>query len=240
MWVKEFKPLANSQGIIKGLVRHARLFETPDEEDEDTGRQTDSAGKGVAVYDKGRPVDLFTLVISGKITVLAGAEGFESELGPWSCIANRALGPDVYIPDFSAIAYGACRLLQVAQLDHAEVTRRLRQAHEGGRTTTADRADDSKSNGDGARRGGSWGVGDPPAGPETHARTFPAAPVARPSQQQNGDSMRVGNGSLQLVPVPPRIRTMRPSQSSGDMAASYSLVVNGSPTTTPAASERCS
>eukprot|EP00899_Mesostigma_viride_P005791 jgi/Mesvir1/15212/Mv06442-RA.2 len=110
--VAEFKPLgAAEEGIMKGLVRHAKLVETYDNEhNDDSGR---GARQGTTIYEKGQPADYFTLVISGWLTITAGAEGFESEMGPWSCIANRALGPDVYIPDFSAIAYGACRLLQV-------------------------------------------------------------------------------------------------------------------------------
>lgn len=42
-----------------------------------------------------------------------GAEGFELDLGPWSCLANRALSQEQYLPDFDAVGIAPLRALRV-------------------------------------------------------------------------------------------------------------------------------
>lgn len=43
----------------------------------------------------------------------AGAEGFELEVGPWHCLANKALVVDQYAPDFDAVGVPPLRALRI-------------------------------------------------------------------------------------------------------------------------------
>jgi metal transporter CNNM len=54
------------------------------------------------LYEKGVQSNVCTLVLQGKITVLAGDDNFRSESEPWSILATGALLSDIYAPDFSA------------------------------------------------------------------------------------------------------------------------------------------
>lgn len=55
------------------------------------------------------------LIKFGKNTlaVIAGAEGFELDCGPWNCLANKALLQDSYIPDFDAVGVAPLRVLRI-------------------------------------------------------------------------------------------------------------------------------
>merc|ERR1712008_157613 len=45
------------------------------------------------LYDKSTQFNYGTLVLQGAVKVVSGEEGFESTLGPWSCLGLRALEP---------------------------------------------------------------------------------------------------------------------------------------------------
>ncbi len=65
------------------------------------------------MYEKDTPADKCTLILSGKVTVIAGNENFKSNVSSWSLLAPRALTGDLYVPDFSAyVSSGTCRCLQ--------------------------------------------------------------------------------------------------------------------------------
>lgn len=49
----------------------------------------------------------------GRLSVRAGSEGFQSEMGPWSALGTKALGSEPYTPDFDAKATGGCRILRI-------------------------------------------------------------------------------------------------------------------------------
>mmetsp|Transcript_17743 Transcript_17743/g.25045 ORF Transcript_17743/g.25045 Transcript_17743/m.25045 type:complete len:835 (-) Transcript_17743:264-2768(-) len=64
------------------------------------------------IYKKKTPNDVCTLILSGKMTVLAGSENFRSDISSWSVLASKALIDSKYIPDFSAyVSSGPCRCL---------------------------------------------------------------------------------------------------------------------------------
>lgn len=66
------------------------------------------------LYKRGEPSDLCTLVLSGKITVLAGADNFRSTVSSWSLLGSGALGDANYTPDFDAfVSSGPCRCLRL-------------------------------------------------------------------------------------------------------------------------------
>jgi metal transporter CNNM len=50
--------------------------------------------------------------------VHAGTDDFESELGPWCYLAQKALTMDPFTPDFRADPQGACRLLYIRRGDY--------------------------------------------------------------------------------------------------------------------------
>ena len=75
-----------------------------------------SAAPEDTLYRRGKVTDRCTLVISGKVEVSAGHEGFVSEMGPFSLLAADALLADRYVPDFSAVvASEQIRFLQIAR-----------------------------------------------------------------------------------------------------------------------------
>jgi metal transporter CNNM len=83
-------------------------------------------------------VDTFcTLILSGKMEILAGREGFVSEAGPWSCLASDALTTEQgkYTPDFSArVATDKVRCLRFNRTEFQkavlETTRRASEVTE--------------------------------------------------------------------------------------------------------------
>ena len=56
------------------------------------------------IYRRGIPTTFCTLVLNGKVTVVAGRDEFSVELGPWSILAADSLisGDHMYSPDFQA------------------------------------------------------------------------------------------------------------------------------------------
>ena len=61
-------------------------------------------GNGGPLYAKGQSCDYFTLILQGKVLVHAGSDDFESELGPWCYLGQKALTADPFVPDFKAEA----------------------------------------------------------------------------------------------------------------------------------------
>ena len=53
----------------------------------------------------------------------AGADDFESELGPWCYIVQKALTTDRFIPDFRATPHALCRLLFIRRDDYKAAMR---------------------------------------------------------------------------------------------------------------------
>jgi len=65
------------------------------------------------IYQKSTPSSICTLVLQGKVTVLAGNDNFRSDMSSWSILATDALTNEDYSPDFSAyVSSGPCRCLQ--------------------------------------------------------------------------------------------------------------------------------
>ncbi|KAL7480054.1 LOW QUALITY PROTEIN: hypothetical protein ACHAW6_005766 [Cyclotella cf. meneghiniana] len=54
------------------------------------------------LYERGMPADFCTIVLSGKLTVLSGANKFLSDISNWRVLGTMALTDPSYIPDFSA------------------------------------------------------------------------------------------------------------------------------------------
>merc|ERR1712038_1944563 len=67
------------------------------------------------LYEKGKQCDFCTLILSGKITVLAGSDNFRSDVSSWSVLASNALSDCSYAPDFNAYVAGECRCLRLTR-----------------------------------------------------------------------------------------------------------------------------
>jgi hypothetical protein len=68
------------------------------------------------IYVKDDPIDLCTLILSGKVTVLVGVDQFRSDVSSWSLLGAGALENPNYVPDFSAfVSNGPCRCIRISR-----------------------------------------------------------------------------------------------------------------------------
>ena len=98
-----------------------------------TSRSESSIGIGNAIsgelpssgpiFCKGQSSSYFVLILQGKVLVHAGADDFESELGPWCFVGQKALTTDPFTPDFRATPLGLCRLLFIRRDDYKAAMR---------------------------------------------------------------------------------------------------------------------
>jgi hypothetical protein len=78
------------------------------------------------LYEKGVPNDYCTIILSGKVTVLVGADNFRSDVSSWSVLAADAMtglgtSSGAYKPDFSAyVSAGPCRCLRISRAKFSE------------------------------------------------------------------------------------------------------------------------
>jgi len=54
------------------------------------------------LYERGVPADFCVVVLSGKLTVVSGADKFRSDVSNWGVLGTKALTDPSYVPDFSA------------------------------------------------------------------------------------------------------------------------------------------
>lgn len=90
---------------------------TDDTGDEDCGVPTNH---DELLYERGVAADFCTVVLSGKIVVLSGADKFRSDVSNWGVLASRSLTDSSYVPDFSAWVVaapnsGGCRCVQLGR-----------------------------------------------------------------------------------------------------------------------------
>lgn len=68
------------------------------------------------MYEKDKPDDTCTLILSGKVTVLVGRDQFRSDVSSWSLLASGALEDPSFTPDFTAfVSSGPCRCLRISR-----------------------------------------------------------------------------------------------------------------------------
>ena len=97
-------------------------------------------GLGDPIYRKNESSEFFTLILQGKVVVHAGSDDFESELGPWCYIGQKALTTDPFVPDFRACPQGAVRLLRIRRGDYKSAMRAAQvEAMSGSRSVAASR-----------------------------------------------------------------------------------------------------
>lgn len=72
------------------------------------------------LYRRNQPNTRLTLVLGGKLGVIAGKDGFRSESGPWSVLGSDALWQEegTYVPDFTAhVVTEDVRYIQISRTD---------------------------------------------------------------------------------------------------------------------------
>eukprot|EP00511_Aplanochytrium_stocchinoi_P011014 CAMPEP_0204861724 /NCGR_PEP_ID=MMETSP1348-20121228/1858_1 /ASSEMBLY_ACC=CAM_ASM_000700 /TAXON_ID=215587 /ORGANISM="Aplanochytrium stocchinoi, Strain GSBS06" /LENGTH=637 /DNA_ID=CAMNT_0052011285 /DNA_START=145 /DNA_END=2058 /DNA_ORIENTATION=- len=85
------------------------------------------SNSGVEIYEKDKPIDKFTLILSGKVKIRAGKEGFVSEVGPWSVLGTQALSQEegTHISDFTAtITSESLRCIQFSKRDFDDASKK--------------------------------------------------------------------------------------------------------------------
>jgi len=66
------------------------------------------------IYEKNVSNDAFTLILSGKVTILVGSENFRSDVSSWSVLGGKALLEHQWAPDYHAyVSDGPCRCIQI-------------------------------------------------------------------------------------------------------------------------------
>ena len=80
------------------------------------------------VYERGFPANFATLVLSGKLSVKAGVDGFRAEAGPWTLLGAGALRDENFVPDFSAhVATDSVRCVYLSHAEKSNAPRRARK-----------------------------------------------------------------------------------------------------------------
>lgn len=111
---KQLKELLSSVPVTE--VSPAQTCATEDGGDDGSGVPTDCAE---LIYKRGVPADFCTVVLSGKIMVISGADRFRSDVSNWGVLASRSLTDPSYVPDFSAWVLpnqnssGGCRCIKL-------------------------------------------------------------------------------------------------------------------------------
>eukprot|EP00547_Thalassionema_nitzschioides_P001516 CAMPEP_0194207484 /NCGR_PEP_ID=MMETSP0156-20130528/6212_1 /TAXON_ID=33649 /ORGANISM="Thalassionema nitzschioides, Strain L26-B" /LENGTH=517 /DNA_ID=CAMNT_0038934257 /DNA_START=413 /DNA_END=1963 /DNA_ORIENTATION=+ len=68
------------------------------------------------LYEQGVATEICTLILGGKVTVLAGKDKFKSDVSSWSVLGGQVFTTDLYQPDFSAyVSNGPCRCLRLTK-----------------------------------------------------------------------------------------------------------------------------
>lgn len=68
------------------------------------------------MYRKAQPTNTCTMILAGKVTVLAGEEEFRSDVSSFSLLGAKALSDETYRPDFNAfVSSGPCRCLRITR-----------------------------------------------------------------------------------------------------------------------------
>merc|ERR1719482_895315 len=87
------------------------------------------------IYVRGEAASYATLVLKGKLSVLAGVDGFRAEAGPWTVLGADALVSDEgsFVPDFSAhVATDSVRCVHVTRAEYERaITGRRRRGRRG-------------------------------------------------------------------------------------------------------------
>jgi len=128
----EFKLFKECEIALLGLINnHSEVVEIGCEDDDESlassvgSTNRNDAPTGTTIYKQGEATDKFTLILQGKVMIESGFERFQSSLGPWSKLCEKALSRETHVPDFTATVMTSqpCRLLQVSRSSYVAAVR---------------------------------------------------------------------------------------------------------------------
>jgi metal transporter CNNM len=104
-----FTELSNKQ--LTKMIASIPVTELPEEE-----REVGELLPKKLLYEKNTDSNACTLILNGKVVVLAGKDNFRSDVSSWSLLAVGALADEAFAPDFSAyVSGGPCRCLSISR-----------------------------------------------------------------------------------------------------------------------------
>lgn len=72
------------------------------------------------IYHRGMHSDHFHLIITGRLCICSGNEGFIAEKGTFEFLGEQCLTDPKYLPDFSCKVLGKARLLRISREDYVK------------------------------------------------------------------------------------------------------------------------
>lgn len=109
------KNFSNIFSLVSEAQLHRLVLETPVSV---LAKAEQEVGKDLPddlLYERGVGTETCTLILSGKLTVVAGQDNFRSDVSSWSLLAGNALTNSQYQPDFTAFVSEACRCLRITR-----------------------------------------------------------------------------------------------------------------------------
>ena len=100
------------------LVRRSRVVEI---KRKSKNPHSDKINEKDQIYVRGEAASYATLVLNGKLSVLAGVDGFRAEAGPWTVLGADALVSEegTFVPDFSAhVATESVRCVHITKAEY--------------------------------------------------------------------------------------------------------------------------
>ena len=113
---KQLKELLASVAVTELCPALSCATVEGDDDEEHCGVPTDHTE---LLYKRGVAADFCTVVLSGKVTVMSGADKFRSDVSNWGVLATRALTDASYVPDFTSWVVpnpngtGGCRFVKL-------------------------------------------------------------------------------------------------------------------------------
>ena len=104
---EHFSEVSDKQ--LNRMIASIPVTELPEEE-----REVGELLPKKLLYEKNTQCSACTLILNGKVVVLAGKDNFRSDVSSWSLLAVGALSDEAFAPDFSAyVSGGPCRCLSI-------------------------------------------------------------------------------------------------------------------------------
>ena len=72
------------------------------------------------LFARGEPCPCCTVVLQGRLHIVCGEEGFESDRGPWTVLGAQSLRDPHHLADFTAVPMERTRMLQISHADYAQ------------------------------------------------------------------------------------------------------------------------
>eukprot|EP00903_Cladosiphon_okamuranus_P010078 g9546.t1 len=234
---------------VESIIAASPVVEV-NREDKHMGRAEPAPAE--VLYRRGRTSTMCTLILTGKVVVLAGRDGFRSDAGPWTVLGADALVEDegAYKPDFSAHAGSErlrCVRISKASFDTITSTSRkegetcpaLRIEAGNGENSTIFDGGSSNNNMPSASGNGGGDIGSARKHSAANQRTFSDEGGTRNSITSTASSGGGGAGTLGTIkaPSPPRKRGLPSGASLKILQAATGVAMIPAAATSPAAAQ---